>query len=66
MADFERVTLRDPSSAMTATFVPTAGMIGTSLTDGDEEFLGQRRGLDAYVTAGKPWEYRSSTRGQTG
>ncbi|WP_099039491.1 aldose 1-epimerase [Mycobacterium neglectum] len=68
MADFERVTLRDPSSAMTATFVPTAGMIGTSLTDGDEEFLGQRRGLDAYVTAGKtmgipilyPWANRLS------
>ena len=68
MPEFDRVTLRDPSSSMTATFVPTAGMIGTSLADGDEEFLGQRRGLDAYVTAGKtmgipilyPWANRLS------
>ncbi|WP_423797258.1 aldose 1-epimerase [Mycolicibacterium tusciae] len=53
---------------MTTTFVPSAGMIGTSLTDGDEEFLGQRRGLEAYVTAGKtmgipilyPWANRLS------
>jgi aldose 1-epimerase len=68
MAEFEPVTLRDPSSSLTATFVPTAGMIGTSLADGDDEFLGQRRGLDAYVTAGKtmgipilyPWANRLS------
>ncbi|MGZ5396148.1 MAG: aldose 1-epimerase [Mycobacterium sp.] len=68
MPDFDRVTLRDPSSSMTATFVPAAGMIGTSLADGDKEFLGQRRGLDAYVTAGKtmgipilyPWANRLS------
>jgi aldose 1-epimerase len=66
--EFERVTLLDPSSSITATFVPAAGMIGTSLADGDEEFLGQRRGLDAYVTAGKtmgipilyPWANRLS------
>ncbi|MGZ8814186.1 MAG: aldose 1-epimerase, partial [Mycobacterium sp.] len=37
MPDFDRVTLRDPSSSMTATFVPAAGMIGTSLADGDKE-----------------------------
>lgn len=68
MAEFELVTLQDPSSSMTATFVPTAGMIGTSLADGDDEFLGQRRGLNAYVTAGKtmgipilyPWANRLS------
>ena len=68
MPEFEPVTLRDPSSAMTATFVPAAGMIGTSLADGDDEFLGQRRGLDAYVSAGKtmgipilyPWANRLS------
>jgi aldose 1-epimerase len=68
MPAFDRVTLRDPSSLMTATFVPSAGMIGTSLADGDNEFLGQRRGLDAYVTAGKtmgipilyPWANRLS------
>jgi galactose mutarotase-like enzyme len=66
--DYEPVTLRDPASALTATFVPAAGMIGTSLADGDAEFLGQRRGLDAYVSAGKtmgipllyPWANRLS------
>lgn len=53
---------------MTATFVPSAGMIGTSFADGDLEFLGQRRGLEAYVSAGKtmgipilyPWANRLS------
>lgn len=60
------VTLRDPSSAVTAQFVPDAGMIGTSLADAGVELLGQRRGLDAYRTAGKtmgipilyPWANR--------
>ena len=68
MPEFESVTLRDPSSSLTATVVPAAGMIGTSLADGDDEFLGQRRGLDAYVTNGKtmgipilyPWANRLS------
>jgi galactose mutarotase-like enzyme len=68
MADFELVTLVDPSSSLTATFVPAAGMVGTSLSDGGDEFLGQRRGLDAYVTNGKtmgipllyPWANRLS------
>jgi len=49
-----------------AQFVPEAGMIGTSLSDADVELLGQRRGLDAYLTAGKtmgipilyPWANR--------
>jgi aldose 1-epimerase len=60
------VTLRDPSSSVAAQFVPDAGMIGTSLTDSGAELLGQRRGLDAYLTAGKtmgipilyPWANR--------
>jgi len=60
------VTLRDPSSSVAAQFVPDAGMIGTSLTDSGVELLGQRRGLDAYLTAGKtmgipilyPWANR--------
>lgn len=60
------VTLTDPSSPVVAQFVPEAGMIGTSLTDSGAELLGQRRGLDAYVTAGKtmgipilyPWANR--------
>jgi galactose mutarotase-like enzyme len=68
MSEFEAVTLSDPSSGMTATVVPLAGMVATSLADGDDEFLGQRRGLDAYITAGKtmgipilyPWANRLS------
>lgn len=68
MPEFESVTLRDPSSSLTATYVPVAGMIATSLADGHDEFLGQRRGLNAYVTSGKtmgipilyPWANRLS------
>jgi aldose 1-epimerase len=60
------VTLHDPSSTVAAQFVPEAGMIGISLTDAGVELLGQRRGLDAYITAGKtmgipilyPWANR--------
>src|SRR5271156_4398882 len=60
------VTLHDPSSPVAAQFVPAAGMIGTSLTDAGVQLLGQRRGLDAYLTAGKtmgipilyPWANR--------
>lgn len=60
------VTLRDPSSPVAAQFVPEAGMIGISLTDAGTELLGQRRGLQAYLTAGKtmgipllyPWANR--------
>lgn len=60
------VTLRDPSSSMAAEFVPDAGLIGTSLTDDGVQLLGQRRGLDAYLSAGKtmgipilyPWANR--------
>ena len=68
MTDLTPVTLRDPSSALSAVYVPGAGMIGTSLSDGGVELLGQRRGLDAYVSAGKtmgipilyPWANRLS------
>ena len=60
------VTLRDPGSPVAAQFVPEAGMIGTSLRDAGAELLGQRRGLDAYITDGKtmgipilyPWANR--------
>lgn len=63
------VTLHDSSSSITAQFVPTAGMIGVSLKDGDTELLGQRRGLDMYISAGKtmgipvlyPWANRLSS-----
>lgn len=68
MVDFDAVTLKDPSSDLTATFVPAAGMIGTSLAESGDEFLGQRRGLTAYVNNGKtmgipilyPWANRLS------
>ena len=60
------VTLKDPASKVAAQFVPDAGMIGTSLTDAGVELLGQRRGLDSYIGAGKtmgipilyPWANR--------
>jgi galactose mutarotase-like enzyme len=60
------VTLRDPSSSVAAQFVPEAGMIGTALSDAGVQLLGLRRGLDAYIAAGKtmgipilyPWANR--------
>lgn len=63
------VTLRDQSAPVEAQFVPSAGMIGISLTDDGVELLGQRRGLDLYISAGKtmglpvlyPWANRLST-----
>jgi galactose mutarotase-like enzyme len=68
MTELSTVVLADPSSNVAATFVPAAGMICTSLSDGGVELLGQRRGLNAYVTAGKtmgvpllyPWANRLS------
>ena len=68
MAELPSTTLHDPSSPLTATFVPTAGMVCTSLSDDGVELLGQRRGLDAYLTHGKtmgipilyPWANRLS------
>ena len=68
MAELPTITLHDPSSPLTATFVPTAGMVCTSLSDDGVELLGQRRGLQAYVTTGKtmgipilyPWANRLS------
>ncbi|MGB3892859.1 MAG: aldose 1-epimerase [Mycolicibacter sinensis] len=68
MSEFEPCTLVDPSSDLTATFVPSAGMIGTSLSDGGVELLGQRKGLQAYVSDHKtmgipllyPWANRLS------
>lgn len=68
VAEHQPVTLRDPSSSVTATYVPAAGMICTSLADDGVEFLGQRRGVEAYITSGKtmgvpilyPWANRLS------
>ena len=53
MVQLHSITLKDPSSALSATFVPSAGMVCTSLSDGGVELLGQRRGLNAYLTTGK-------------
>lgn len=44
------ITLRDPSSPLTATYVRRAGMICTSLNDDGAELLGQRHGLAAYLS----------------
>jgi aldose 1-epimerase len=71
MPEFETVTLRDPSSSLTATYVPNAGMVGTSLADDGVELLGQRRGLQAYVSTHRtmgipilyPWANRLSSNG---
>lgn len=70
MTAVQPVTLHDPSSSLAATYVPAAGMICTSLADKatDVEYLGQRRGLQAYLTDGKtmgipilyPWANRLS------
>ncbi len=68
MAELPAVVLKDPSSRLTATFVPSAGMICTSLSDDGVELLGQRRGLQAYLSDGKtmgipilyPWANRLS------
>lgn len=71
MTDLEACVLSDASSPITATFVPRAGMIGTSLSDDGVELLGQRRGLAAYVDDHKtmgipllyPWANRLSGNG---
>lgn len=71
MPEFDYVTLRDPSSSLTATYVPNAGMIATSLSDDGVELLGQRRGLQAYVSTHRtmgipilyPWANRLSSNG---
>jgi aldose 1-epimerase len=71
MPEFEFVTLRDPSSSLTATYVPNAGMIGTSLSHDGVELLGQRHGLQAYVSEHRtmgipilyPWANRLSSNG---
>ena len=71
MPELESVTLRDPSSSLAATYYPNAGMICTSLADDGVELLGQRRGLQAYVSNHKtmgipilyPWANRLSSNG---
>lgn len=68
MTDLAACVLSDPSSPLTATFLPHAGMIGTSLSDDGVELLGQLRGVATYVTEHKtmgipllyPWANRLS------
>ncbi len=43
------VTLTGPGGELSATFLPTAGMICSSLTQRGEELLAQRKGLTAYL-----------------
>jgi aldose 1-epimerase len=54
------------SGELEAAFVPSAGLVGSSLTHRGEELLGQRKGLDGYVSRGStfgipflhPWANR--------
>jgi galactose mutarotase-like enzyme len=71
VAELPSVVLRDPSSPLTATYLPSAGMLCTSLSDDGVELLGQRRGLQAYLSDAKtmgipilyPWANRLSANG---
>ncbi len=62
------VTLSGPGGELTATFLPQAGMICSSLADRGVELLGQRTGLRAYLERGSsfavpllyPWANRLS------
>ena len=66
----DRVTLEAPAAELEAVFVPCAGMVGCSLRHGGEELLGQRGGVEAYVSQRKtmgipllhPWANRLSRR----
>lgn len=65
LPDLEVITLRSPAN-VTASFVPGAGMVCSSMTHDGEEMLGQRHGLGAYVESGRtfgvpilaPWANR--------
>ena len=56
----------DSGTGLAATFVPSAGMIGVSLSRNAKEMFGQRRGLESYIDSGKtmgmpilyPWANR--------
>ncbi len=63
--DLTTYTLSSPDD-VTVTFIPGAGMVGSSLTHDDAELLGMRAGLAAYRKSGKtfgipllaPWANR--------
>jgi aldose 1-epimerase len=60
------VRLRAPGGELEATFVPAAGLVGSSLTHRGEELLSQRRSLEEYAERGStfgipflhPWANR--------
>jgi aldose 1-epimerase len=62
------VTLTGPGGELSATFLPGAGMICSSLVHRGEQLLGQRNGLEAYLERGSsfalpllyPWANRLS------
>ena len=64
--DYQALCLESVAADITATFVPGAGMVGTSLTYRGEEILVCRGGITGYVEAGKtfgipllhPWANR--------
>jgi len=64
--DHRTVTLREEGGAREATFVPSAGMLCSSLRDRGEELLAQNAGVAAYAERGKtmgipllyPWANR--------
>ena len=51
----EGIVLASP--LLQATFVPAAGMVGSSLRHGGDELLAQRGGLDAWRGSGKSFGY---------
>lgn len=69
LSELTAITLTS-QDGLAATFVPQAGMVGTSLTHHGEELLGLRDGLAAYVSHGQtfgipllaPWANRMVSR----
>jgi aldose 1-epimerase len=63
--DLEVITLHSPAN-VTASFVPMAGMVCSSMTHDGDEMLGQRYGLAGYIESGRtfgvpilaPWANR--------
>lgn len=65
LPDYEAITLHSPAN-VTATFVPRAGMVCSSMIHDGDEILGQRYGLQGFIDSGKtfgvpilaPWANR--------
>ena len=52
VVDRERITIESPDGALRATFVPSAGMLCSSLEYGATELLAQNQGVAAYAERG--------------